>query len=67
VGLRVLGESGVVSSAAHLYGGDEAGAFAHVLELRSTAECKNNYFTQMCSGSEEGSYARRIDVCITQL
>ena len=24
-------------------------------------------FTEMCSGSEEGSYPRLIDVCITQL
>jgi len=28
---------------------------------------ENNYSTQMCSGSEEGSYARLIDFCITQL
>ena len=28
---------------------------------------KNNYFTEMCSGSEEGSYLRRIDFFITQL
>jgi len=27
----------------------------------------NNYFTEMCSGSEEGSYLRLTDVCITQL
>ena len=27
----------------------------------------NNYFTDMCSGSEAGSYLRRIDFCITQL
>ena len=28
-----------------------------------------NYFTEMCSGSEEGSYLRLIDftLCITQL
>jgi len=25
---------------------------------------KNNYFTEMCSGSEAGSYLRPIDVCI---
>jgi len=30
-------------------------------------EFKNNYFTEMCSGSEAGSYLRRIDCCITQL
>jgi len=27
----------------------------------------NNYFTEICSGSEEGSYLRLIDFCITQL
>ena len=26
----------------------------------------NNYFTEMCSGSEAGSYLRLIDSCITQ-
>ena len=28
---------------------------------------KNNYPTEMCSGSEEGSYLRLIDLCITRL
>ena len=28
---------------------------------------ENNSFTEMCSGSEEGSYLRLIDFCITQL
>ena len=28
---------------------------------------ENNYFTEMCSGSEVGSYLRPIDLCITQL
>ena len=28
---------------------------------------ENNYFTEVCSGSEEGSYLRLIDLCITQL
>ena len=28
---------------------------------------KNNYFTEMCSGSEAGAYLRLIDFCITQL
>ena len=27
---------------------------------------ENNYFTEMCSGTEGGSYLRLIDVCITQ-
>jgi len=26
-----------------------------------------NYFTEMCSGSEAGSYLRLVDSCITQL
>ena len=26
-----------------------------------------NYFTEVCSGSEAGSYSRSIDSCITQL
>jgi len=29
--------------------------------------CKNNCFTEMRSGSEEGSYVRLMDGCITQL
>jgi len=28
---------------------------------------ENNYFTEMCSGSEAGSYLRLIDSCIPQL
>ena len=28
---------------------------------------ENNHFTEMCSGSEAGSYLRCIDSCITQL
>jgi len=31
------------------------------------SQFKNNYFTEMCSGSEEGSYVRLIDLCTTQL
>jgi hypothetical protein len=30
-------------------------------------EFKNNYFAEMCSGSEAGSYLRIIDFCNTQL
>jgi len=40
------------------------------LWLVSQPDCvqfENNYFTEMCSGSEEGSYLRLIDLCITQL
>ena len=31
-----------------------------------TGSLENNYFTEMCSGFEEGSYLRLIDLCITQ-
>ena len=34
---------------------------------RTSPAFKNNYFTEMCSGSEAGSYLRRVDSCITQL
>jgi len=34
---------------------------------RYSSQFENNYFTEMCSGSEEGSYLRLIDGCITQL
>ena len=30
-------------------------------------QSENKYFTEMCSGSEAGSYLRFIDLCITQL
>jgi len=32
-----------------------------------SSQFNNNYFTEMYSGSETGSYLRRIDSCITQL
>jgi len=28
---------------------------------------RESYFAELCSGSEEGSYLRLIDFCITQL
>ena len=31
------------------------------------SQFKKNYFTEMCSGSEAGSFLRLIDFCITQL
>ena len=34
---------------------------------RSSSQFKSNYLTDMCSGSEEGSYSRHMDMCITQL
>jgi len=38
----------------------------HVLNWYSS-QFKNNHFTEMCCGTEVGSYARLIDSCITQL
>jgi len=32
-----------------------------------SSQFKNNHFTEMCSGTEAGSYLRLIDPCITQL
>ena len=32
-----------------------------------SSQFENNYFTEMCSGSEAGSYLRLIDFCITPL
>ena len=42
------------------------GAMATALRKHSS-QLKNNHSTEMCSGSEAGSYLRRIDSCITQL
>jgi hypothetical protein len=36
------------------------------LALGPSSQFKNNYFAEICSGSEEGSYLRRIDSCIPQ-
>jgi len=45
----------------------EPAGIAEGLVVCGSSQFKNNYFTEMCSGSEEGSYLRLIDVCITQL
>ena len=37
-----------------------------LVHLRTT-QFKNNYFTEMCCGTEAGSYLRLIDSFITQL
>ena len=34
---------------------------------RSLIQVRPNYLTEMCSGSEEGSYSRLIEFCTTQL
>ena len=42
----------------------------HLVRLRLQkvlSHGENNYFTQVCSGAEAGSYVRLIDLCITQL
>ena len=43
-----------------------------ILELRAvlnwySSRFKNNHFTEMCCGTEAGSYLRLIDSCITQI
>jgi len=38
-----------------------------ILPVLTEGQLKNNYFAEMRSGSEEGSYLRLIDSCITQL
>ena len=50
----------------------EATPAASLLECSHTdcdhsSQFKNNHSTEMCSGSEAGSYLRPIDSCITQL
>ena len=57
--IRALGSVAPLCATA----GDLAGP--HTMSSRKQVE--NNYFTEMCSGSEEGSYSRLIDVCVTQL
>ena len=37
------------------------------LEFLPCSQFKNNHFTEMCCGTEAGSYLRPIDSCITQL
>ena len=53
------------SGCAHQIADAEARAADHAGAKRS--QFKNNYFTEVCSGSEAGSYVRRIDFCMTQL
>ena len=58
-----LKATGVFRGACHPGGNLEASQFPD----RYSSQFKNNYFTEMCSGSEAGSYLRLIDLCITQL
>jgi len=43
------------------------GALIAQIPTVQESEYKNSCFTEMYSGSEEVSYLRRIDFCITQL
>ena len=54
----VSGEWGCVAAHAH--------AHRRLIALRMHP-CKNNYFTEMCRGSEAGSYLGLADFFITQL
>jgi len=36
-------------------------------QVRTELQFKNNYFTELCCGSEAGSYLRLIHFCTTQL
>ena len=40
---------------------------ARIVLVPCIAQFKNNHFTEMCCGTEAGSYLRLIDSCITQL
>jgi len=39
----------------------------HHTAVANSSPFENNYFTEVCSGSEAGSYLRLIDLCITRL
>ena len=45
---------------------DQGLSLRHELHWYSS-QLKNNHFTEMCSDSEAGSYARLIDACLTQI
>jgi len=57
----------------HLCSGQDERPVEHALLQRDASVplqlhlCKNTHSTEMCSGSEAGSYLRLIDSCITQL
>ena len=73
--MQELGGRDSVNTFCRLGVGRRGSASNHVnwsREFRdSTAEtgltARNNNFTEVCSGSEAGSYLRLIDVCIAQL
>ena len=70
LGLRVIKkeEEGPRTVGAELDGVAKNNAPALLLPLRLPPRIQGvNYFTEMCSGSEESSYLRLIDFCITQL
>ena len=46
----------------------EESSHRHLIwRMRYNSQSENNYSTEMCSGSEAGSYSRLIDICIAQL
>jgi len=47
--------------------GTGVGVHVSGLEGGGCSQFENNYFTEMCSGSEAGSYVRLIDFYSTQL
>ena len=47
--------------------GSGFGVEDRVKRLGSSSQFKNNLFTEMCCGTEAGSYLRLTDSCITQL
>ena len=59
--LRPYVERGLVTL--HAWDFDWSPAFIRI----QVCQFKNNFFTEMCSGSKKGSYLRRVDFCITQL
>jgi len=56
-----------------MHGFGNARAIAAVVRTRNvtqvpvSSQFKNNHSTEMCSGSEAGSYLRLVDSCITRL
>jgi len=62
-GFRVPRESGARLSRVAVEGTPRTRVAKHA----RCSQFENNYFTEMCSSSEAGSYLRLIDVCITPL
>ena len=67
VGLRLIKKKKKKQSRVHSKLTTLAAPRGGIFSDRYSFQFKNNYFTEMCSGSEEGSYLMLIDFCITQL